>query len=77
MPEPMSSTDDRSTGSLQTAPDAESPFAHPDRAAFEAHLARSSYGRFTLTERAANEKPASGETTLFELSELGAAAERP
>ena len=50
MPELMSSTDDRSTSSLQTAPEAESPFAHPDRAAFEAHLARSSYGRFTLTE---------------------------
>lgn len=46
----MSSTDDLSPGSLQTAPDAESPFAHPDRAAFEAHLARKNYGPFTLTE---------------------------
>ena len=46
----MSSTDDLSPSSLHPSADTESPFAHPDRAAFEAHLARSSYGRFTLTE---------------------------
>lgn len=50
MQKSMSSTDDLSTGSLRATPDAESPFAHPDRAAFEAHLARKSYGPFTLTE---------------------------
>jgi len=50
MHESMSSTDDRSPGSLGATSDAESPFAHPDRAAFEAHLERKNYGPFTLTE---------------------------
>lgn len=46
----MSFTDDLSPGSLRAAPDLESPFAHPDRVAFEAHLAQKTYGPFTLTE---------------------------
>ncbi len=48
--ESMSSTDDLLPGSPGATPTSESPFAHPDRAAFEAHLARKKYGPFTLTE---------------------------
>ena len=49
MPELMPSTNDLPSV-LPAVSDSESPFAHPDRAAFEAHLAKSSYGPFTLTE---------------------------